>query len=133
RRGGPVPVPATPYPVEKTEPAQPVRTASVIAPPIRQPTVVPAPARPAQVAPATAVALTPPPRDLGSFTVQLGASQDRNEAARLEARARGAGLKPYVVEANLGAKGTWYRVRVRSFRDRETAGRFPTDVHPALP
>ena len=118
-----------PEPVEKDEK---VRAASVIAPPPRQTTVVPAPARPTQVPPPVIAVLAPPPRDLGNFTVQLGASQDRADAARLEARARGAGLKPYVVEASLGAKGTWYRVRVGSFRDKESANRYRTDVEREL-
>jgi DedD protein len=124
------PEPASSLAVEK---AEPVRPASLIAPPPQKPTVVPAPAKPAQVAPATSsLTLTPPPRELGSFTVQVGASQDRNEAARLETRVRTVGLKPYVLEANLGAKGTWYRVRVGAFRDRESAGRFRTDVEREL-
>jgi cell division septation protein DedD len=87
---------------------------------------------PVQVAPAGIVALTPPPRDLGAYTVQVGASQDRQEIARLESRVRGAGLEPYVVEAKLGAKGAWYRVRVGSFRDKDSANRFRKDVEREL-
>jgi len=123
------PLEKAPEPVEKDEP---VRAASVIASPPRQTTVVPAPARPTQVPPPVMAVLAPPPRDLGNFTVQLGASQEPADAARLEARARGAGLKPYVVEASLGAKGTWYRVRVGSFRDKESANRYRTDVEREL-
>ena len=116
---------------ERVEKPEPVRVASLVAPPARQPTVVPAPERAVQVPPATAP-LTPPPRDLGNFSVQVGASRDRGDAARLEARARGVGLKPYVMEANLGAKGTWYRVRVGAFRDKEAANRFRLDVEREL-
>jgi len=125
---------AAPAEVARPEKAAPaVHTASVIPPPARQTTVVAAPpARPVQVAPAVPVALTPPPRELGNFTVQLGASQDRSDAARLEARARGAGLKPYAQEAHLGAKGTWYRIRVGAFRDRDAANRFRLDVEREL-
>jgi cell division septation protein DedD len=64
--------------------------------------------------------------------VQLGASQDRAEAQKLESRARGAGLKPYVVEAQLGAKGTWYRVRVGAFGDKDSANQFRKDVEREL-
>ena len=125
---------AAPAEVARPEKAAPaVHTASVIPPPARQTTVVAAPpARPVQVAPAVPVALTPPPRELGNFTVQLGALQDRSDAARLEARARGAGLKPYAQEAHLGAKGTWYRIRVGAFRDRDVANRFRLDVEREL-
>jgi cell division septation protein DedD len=134
-RSHPDPRPAA-APVEVARPekvAPAVHTTSVIPAPARQTTVVAAPpARPVQVAPAVPVALTPPPRELGNFTVQVGASQDRADAARLESRARGAGLKPYVQEANLGAKGTWYRVRVGAFRERDAANRFRLDVEREL-
>ena len=43
-----------------------------------------------------------------------------------------AGLKPYVMEADLGAKGTWYRVRIGAFRDREGANHFRKDVEREL-
>jgi DedD protein len=117
---------------ERVEKPDPVRTASVVPSPARQPTVVPPPERAVQVPPATVAQLTPPPRELGNFTVQVGASRDRGDAARLEARARGVGLKPYVMEANLGAKGTWYRIRVGAFRDKEAANRFRLDVEREL-
>ena len=117
---------------ERVEKPEPLRTASVVPSPARQPTVVPPPERAMQVPPAGAAQLPPPPRELGNFTVQVGASRDRGDAARLEARARGAGLKPYVMEANLGAKGTWYRVRVGAFRDKEAANRFRLDVEREL-
>jgi len=117
---------------QRVEKPEPVRTASVVPSPARQPTVVPPPERAVQVPPATAAQLTPPPREMGNFTVQVGAARDRGEAVRLEARARGAGLKPYVMEANLGAKGTWYRVRVGAFRDKEAANRFRLDVEREL-
>jgi DedD protein len=130
------PAAATAAPVKPAVPAQtqaPVRAANVAAPPSRTALVVAPPAdEPVQVAPAGAVALTPPPRDPGAYTVQVGASQDRSEIARLESRVRGAGLKPYVVEARLGAKGTWYRVRVGSFRDKDSANRFRKDVEREL-
>ena len=95
--------------------------------------MIPAPlARPLQVPAPAAAPLTAPPRDVGTFTVQVGASQDRGEAARLESRVRSAGLRPYVVQANLGAKGTWYRIRVGAFRDKDAAARFRKDVEREL-
>jgi DedD protein len=123
--------------------AEPVRVAAVGQAPApestRGETVIPAPPRkplivppPPRVPDNRAIVLTPPPRVLGAYTVQIGASPDRAEAQRLELKARAAGLKPYVVEANLGAKGTWYRVRVGSFSDKERAGRFREDVEREL-
>jgi cell division septation protein DedD len=123
------PTPAPAQPAAPAEIPQPVRAATVVpAPP--QPTAVPPSSTPAPAA--APPALAPPPRDLGAFTVQVGASQDRGEAARLQNRVRTAGLRPYVVEARLGGKGTWYRVRVGAFRDRESATRFRKDVEREL-
>jgi cell division septation protein DedD len=135
----PEPAKAPPPPAAPNPPSQPpaerpapVRAASVIPPPPRSATVIPPPSRPVQVAAPALPALAPPPRDLGEFTVQVGASQDRGEAARLESRVRSSGLRPYVVEAKLGRKGTWYRIRVGAFRDRESAMRFRKDVEREL-
>jgi DedD protein len=111
---------------------KPESVRTVLASTPRAATVVPPPPRAVQIPPAAVVALTPPPRDVGEYTVQLGASRERGEAARLEGKARGAGLKPYVVEANLGAKGTWYRVRVGAFQDKDSANRFRKDVEREL-
>jgi DedD protein len=124
--------PEPPRPAAASESALPADRGgeiSVVPAPVREPLIVPAPPRTMQTA---SITLTPPPRDLGAFTVQIGASPDRSEAQRLEGKARAAGLKPYVVEANLGAKGTWYRVRVGSFPDKEKASRYRTDVEREL-
>jgi cell division septation protein DedD len=117
-----------PAPTAETALADTKKDVAVVAPPAREALVVPPP----KSSDPGGVALTPPPKDLGAYTVQIGASPDRAEAARLESRARAAGLKPYVVEADLGAKGTWYRVRVGSFPDKEKAGRYRTDVEREL-
>jgi DedD protein len=102
---------------------------TVIPPPPREALVVPPAPRPQ---PAGGISLTPPPKDLGAYTVQIGASPDKAQAQQLENKARAAGLKPYVVEANLGAKGTWYRVRVGSFPDKDKASRYRSDVEREL-
>jgi len=97
---------------------------------------IPAPPAPVSVAPSRTVTvksaqsapLPGPPGEQGTFTVQLGASQDRGEALALAARAGAAGLKPYVVEVRIPGKGLWYRVRVGAFADREAADRYRRDV-----
>ena len=130
-----LPAVAQPEKEKEKEPEKVVqgRTPTVVPAPRAAPTVVPAPPPAVQVASvAPAATLTPPPKDLSDFTVQIGASQDRAEAQRMENKARAAGLKPYVVAADLGAKGTWYRVRVGSFKDRDAANRFRTDVEREL-
>src|SRR6185436_14482069 len=68
--------------------------AATVVPPAPTKTVVAPPPQPMKVASTTPVSLTPPPRDVGNFTVQIGASQDRAEALRMENKARAAGLKP---------------------------------------
>jgi DedD protein len=103
----------------------------------RVPKDVPAPPATVNIAPSRAVrddppGLPEPPADLGKFTVQLGASQDSSDAARLAARASAVGLKVYVAEARIPGKGTWYRVRVGSFPDKASADRFRRDVEREL-
>ncbi len=122
--------PAAPRPPPQRAQADSPHT--VVPPPQRAPTVVAAPPRPTQIASAAPVELTPPPKDLGQYAVQVGASQNKLEAQKLEQRVRAAGLKPYVVEADLGAKGVWYRVRVGAFPDKDAANRYRTDVEREL-
>jgi len=124
------PEPAARPPKGKPETAlADTKKVAIVPPPPREPLVVPPPSSQKASGP---VSLTPPPRDLGAYTVQIGASPDRAEALRLENRARAAGYKPYSVEAHLGAKGTWYRVRVGSFPDKDRALRYRSDVEREL-
>ena len=92
--------------------------------------LVPAPARPLTVAAPKNQdgPLPPPPEHLGRYTVQFGATQDRKDAERLEARARAQGLKPYIVAAHLGAKGTWYRLRAGAFDSHDEALAYQKDI-----
>jgi len=101
-----------------------------VAPPAAAVTV--APARASAAAADRSEALPAPPVDPGKFTVQLGASPERNDAAQLAARAAAAGLKAYVAEARLPGKGVWYRVRIGAFADKESAERFRRDVEREL-
>jgi cell division septation protein DedD len=120
----PAPAPAEPPPAparsEKKEVAAPPTTVSV------------APSRTVAIAPEGPSAMPQPPADPGKFTVQLGASQDRTEAAQLAARASAAGLKAYVAEARLPGKGVWYRIRIGAFADKDLAERFRRDVEREL-
>jgi cell division septation protein DedD len=111
-------------------PAEPARESVRSVPPPSPPiSVAPQRALPAKPVPST---LPHPPAELGNFTVQLGASQDKTDAARLASRALAGGLRPYVAEARLPGKGLWYRVRVGAFPDRDTADRFRRDVEREL-
>jgi cell division septation protein DedD len=64
--------------------------------------------------------------------VQLGASPDQKVALKLEAKARAAGFDVHVLEVDLGAKGTWYRVRVGSFASKEDAAKVQQDAERQL-
>jgi cell division septation protein DedD len=61
--------------------------------------------------------------DAGStrFTLQLSSFQDREEADAFLAMLKEAGFQAYVVEADVGGKGTFYRVRIGSYRSMEAA------------
>lgn len=63
----------------------------------------------------------------GSWTLQLSAYQDKAEADRFASDLRGKGYAPYVVEAQVAGKGTWYRVRMGRFPSKDAAGRYLTD------
>jgi len=61
----------------------------------------------------------------GKFTLQVRATQSQGEAETLGKKLRGSGAEAYVVKADLGAKGVWYRVRVgryQSFAEAQKAG-----------
>jgi cell division septation protein DedD len=77
-------------------------------------------------------ALPPPPPDVGKFTVQVGATQDRVEARQMVVLASKGGLRPYVAEARLAGRGLWYRVRLGAFADRAAADQYRRDVEREL-
>ena len=70
---------------------------------------------------------TPSPAAAGGFVLQIGAykSQADAEAAWKTYKAKHAalltGYSDNVHQADLGEKGTWYRLRVAGFSDREVA------------
>lgn len=63
----------------------------------------------------------------GSWTLQLSAYQDKAEADRFATDLRGKGYAPFVVEAKVAGKGTWYRVRMGRFPSKDAAGRYLSD------
>lgn len=56
-----------------------------------------------------------------SWTLQLSSFQNRAEADSFHAQLVAAGYKPYIVEAEVAGKGTWYRVRLGSYDDYDAA------------
>lgn len=63
----------------------------------------------------------------GAFTLQLSAYQKKDEAERFAGRLRDKGYAPYIIEATVPEKGTWYRVRMGRFGTKEAAQRYLTD------
>ena len=63
----------------------------------------------------------------GDFTLQISAFQSRAEADRFAGKLRDRGYAPYIVAAEVPHKGTWYRVRMGSFKTREAAARYLAD------
>lgn len=55
------------------------------------------------------------------FTLQLSSFQDRAEAEAFLAATKSAGFQPYLTEADVTGKGTFYRIRLGSFRSLEAA------------
>jgi len=127
----PVVPPATPTAPPATPPAaRPASVRTIPAPP--PPTSVAPGPRTAQVTAPQTGALPPPPLDVGKFTVQIGATQDRVEAREMVARYSKGGLHPYVAEARLAGRGLWYRVRLGAFVDRAAADQYRRDVEREL-
>ena len=93
----------------RTPPAESVATRST-----------PAAAHPAPKVPDTTSAT-------GAFTLQLGASPNRDDAERQASRLREKGYAPYIVAAEVPGKGTWYRVRMGSFPTKDAATRYLQD------
>lgn len=77
---------------------------------------------PAAPAPAAA-----PPAAAGSYVLQIGAFKSQAEADAAWSAYRGkhaallTGYAPDVRQVDLGEKGTWYRLRIAGFNDREVA------------
>jgi len=55
------------------------------------------------------------------FTLQLSSFQDRSEAEAFLGTMKSAGFQPYLTEAEVSGKGTFYRVRLGSFRSLDAA------------
>lgn len=138
-------------PVEPVEAPKPVEVVAAIEPKpaevaVAEPTPAPKPAELPETPKADSVAtrtvdgggglkeafgkVQRPPSETaadGSWTVQLSAYQDRGEADRFAAGLRDKGYAPYIVEASIPGKGTWFRVRMGRFGTKDAASRYMDD------
>jgi len=60
--------------------------------------------------------------------LQAMASQNQAEALQLAERLKGAGVPAYMVVADLGSRGRWFRVRIGGFATPADAQRFAAEV-----
>jgi hypothetical protein len=121
--------PPAPAPVPAAPPAATAKPAPT-PPPATRPTVTaaaPAPtAKPAAPA-ATAKPPAPVAASAGGTVIQIGAFKSQAEADaawKVYSARHGAlvkGYSPNVLAADLGEKGTWYRLRIAGFTDRDVA------------
>ena len=78
-----------------------------------------------EIAPATAaedVPLIMPKTDpKGTYAVQVGSFSSAADAGAFKKKLNGKGFPAFVAEADLGAKGLWYRVKIGPYADGETA------------
>src|SRR6185437_5160986 len=119
-----VKAPAAPAAKPAPKPAaSPSSVAAATAPPRTLPSA--APAKPVGV-PAPSPAATPAPAS-GAYVLQIGAYKSQAEADaawKTYSRAHAAllsGYGPDVQKADLGDKGTWYRLRIAGFSDKDAA------------
>lgn len=86
----------------------------------------PAPAAAPAAAPTTAAApvvTTAKPAVSGAYVVQVASFPQQGDAQALKDRLARKGYAVYTQDADLGAKGTWYRVYIGPFDDSATAGK----------
>ena len=64
----------------------------------------------------------------GKYTVQLGSFQNINTAYQLEKSLNAKGYPSFVIKAVIPERGTWYRVRVGTFSNKEKAAEYAKKI-----
>lgn len=122
----PKPVPAPPK-ATPAQSAQPIGPATAPPRALNSTATVPPVAAPAKAAPAPSVPVAATPAASGSVVLQIGAYKsqaDANTAWTIYKSKHSAllsGYAPDVQQADLGEKGTWYRLRIAGFPSRDVA------------
>jgi DedD protein len=73
---------------------------------------------------ATRVSLNP----ASDYTIQVSSFRSLEQASELKGRLGKKGYAAYVQAVELSDKGTWYRVRIGNYRDKEGAERVASDL-----
>jgi cell division protein FtsN len=64
----------------------------------------------------------------GEYTVQVSSFRSLDQASDLKGRLSKRGYSAYVQSVDLSDKGTWHRVRVGNYRDKDGAERVASDI-----
>jgi DedD protein len=64
----------------------------------------------------------------GDFTIQVSSFRSMDQASELKGRLSKKGYAAYVQSVDLNDKGTWHRVRIGSYRDKDGAERVASDL-----
>jgi cell division septation protein DedD len=64
----------------------------------------------------------------GDYTIQVGSSRSWEQANDLKGRLSKKGYAAYVQSVDLNDKGTWHRVRVGNYREKDAAERVANDI-----
>jgi cell division septation protein DedD len=64
----------------------------------------------------------------GNYTIQVSSFRSLDQASELKGRLSRKGYAAYVQSVDLQDKGTWHRVRIGTYRDKDGAERIATDV-----
>jgi DedD protein len=64
----------------------------------------------------------------GDYTIQVSSFQSTDQANALKGRLSKKGYAAYVQSVDLSDKGTWHRVRVGTYRDKDGAERVASDL-----
>jgi DedD protein len=72
------------------------------------------------------------PDEKGKFTLQLSSFQDKHEAEAFLSSVKSSGYPAYITETEISGKGTFYRVRLGTYRSLEAANDAKADVEKTL-
>lgn len=64
----------------------------------------------------------------GDYTIQVSSFRSMDQASELKGRLSKKGYAAYVQSVDLSDKGTWHRVRVGNYRDKDGAERVASDL-----
>jgi cell division septation protein DedD len=64
----------------------------------------------------------------GDYTIQVSSFRSLDQASELKGRLSKKGYAAYVQSVDLNEKGTWHRVRVGAYRDKDGAERVASDL-----